>query len=208
MRYEKFEYLWPPRPENAIAADMLSFYEKRRWISQFKCNGTCSVIAVSPDRKLVCKTRHHTDHKLWSPSEQSSAIFRNLPGNGWNVFVAELMHSKVPGLRDINYINDILVADGERLDGTTFSDRQEILRKLFLNGDEEETISHYVLDDNAWLAKNHTAGFSTLFSGIDKPEHEGLVLKNPKSVLLPCIKPTANAGWSVKLRRPTKNYAF
>ena len=208
MRYEKFEYLWPPRPENAIATNMLAFYEKRGWVSSFKMNGTCSVIAVSPERKLICKTRHNDDHKLWSPSAKSSEIFQNLPGDGWYVFVAELMHSKVPGLRDINYINDILVADGERLDGGALAARQEILKKLFLKGGEEETISHYALDDHAWLAKNHSGGFAGLFAGIDKPEHEGLVLKNPKAVLLPCSKQKANAGWSVKIRKATKNYAF
>ena len=208
MRYDHFEYLWPPRPENAIPRNTLAYYERKGWAATFKMNGTCNLIGVSPERKLKCMTRHNAAHKMWAPTTESSAAFQSLPGKGWFVFVAELMHSKVPGLRDLNYIHDILVADGESLEGASWTDRQALLAGLFLKGGEAETISHYVLDDHAWLAKNHTSGFAALFDGIDKPEHEGLVLKNPKSVLLPCSKQTTNAAWSVKCRRPHKNYAF
>ncbi|RYF04688.1 MAG: hypothetical protein EOO77_29310, partial [Oxalobacteraceae bacterium] len=65
MIYEKFSYLYPPRPEKAVPRALLGYYEKRGWVAQAKKNGTCNVIAVSPEGKLHCMSRHNDQHKLW-----------------------------------------------------------------------------------------------------------------------------------------------
>ena len=205
MRYDSYSYLWPPRPVNSIQTIMLPFYERQGHVAQIKMNGTCSVIAVSPDGYLTTMTRHNEPHRAWAPTEGSSKAFRSLPGEGWYVFVAELMHSKVPGIRDINYINDILVHDGEHLTGATYSDRQQMLTALFPA--QSETLSHYVVDAHTWLAKTHTGGFQSLFKGLSRPEHEGLVIKNPKAPLALCFRENGNWNWQVKIRKPTKNYS-
>lgn len=209
MRYDGFQYLWPPRPEKAIPPALLPAMERKGWVAQAKKNGTCSIIAVSPAGEITAMNRHNEDHKLWSPTPASSAIFKNLPGKGWYVFEAELLHSKVSGgPRDTNFIHDILVADGQSLAGTTFLARQAMLRQLFLEGGEAETASHYVLDDHTWLAKNVVGGFKAFFAALDKPEDEGLVLKKPDAPLLPCVRASANSGWQIKCRRPHANYRF
>ena len=210
LKYESFVYLYPPRPETAIQPSMIGFYEKRNWIAQAKLNGTCNVISVSPNRdKLLTMTRHNELHKVWSPTKESSKAFLSIHGNNWWVFVAELMHSKVAddSLRDINYVHDVLVADGVYLLGKTWTERQLILQNLFIKGDEEEKDTHYIINHNTWLAKNHTSGFKNLFKTLINPEIEGLVLKNPNSVLTSCTK-TGNSGWQVKVRKSTKNYGF
>ncbi len=209
MRYDDFSYLWPPRPETAISRSALKSPLYKGWVAQAKKNGTCNVIAVSPEGVLKCMSRHNDEHKLWVPTAKSSAAFQNLPGTGWYVFVAELMHSKVTtGAKDTNYIHDILVADGDQLIGVTFKERQQMLADLFLKGSEAETISHYVLDSNAWLAKNFTGDFEAFFAQNDTDEDEGIVLKNPRSQLAYCFKEGGNAKWQVKSRRPHKNYSF
>lgn len=208
MQYASYTYLWPPRPETAIPRSALSFYEKRGWVAQAKKNGTCNVLAVSPEKKIVAMNRHAQPHKLWSPTAASSAAFADLPGKGWYVFVAELLHSKVEGLRDTNFINDILVADGTYLVGMTFIERQSLLAKLFLKGGEAETESHYVINDNTWLAKNRINDFDAFFASLDKPEDEGIVLKNPNAPLALCLKAASNSTWQVKSRRQHKNYSF
>jgi hypothetical protein len=208
-QYNEFSYLWPPRPENKISKTLLSYYEEQGWIAQIKMNGTCSVIAVAPDRKTIkAMSRHNDDHKLWAPSAHTSAPFKNLPGNGWYVFVAELMHSKVPGMRDINYIHDVLVANGEYLVGKTCAERQALLCILFEVSEKNMSLSHYVIDDHTWLVRNHTEDFSALFESLGKPEYEGLVLKNPEAKLERCSRETSNRGWQVKCRKPQKNYGF
>ena len=206
MRYDAFSYLWPPRPEKAITADLIGFYEKRGWVAQHKLNGTCNVLAVAPDRRIVAMNRHNETHKLWTPTPASSRVFQKLPGKGWYVFTTELMHSKVPGIKDTNFIHDVLVADGAYLVGTAFSARQDMLRALFKPSGECD--SHYVIDENTWLAKTHTSGFRKLYDGMERPEHEGIVMKNPAAALALCSRESANAGWQVKSRRPHKNYGF
>ena len=208
MLYEDGHYLFPPRPEKAISPHFLTYYQTEKWWAQVKLNGTCNVIFVSPDRKVSAMTRHNDQHKNWSVSEHTSEIFKNLPGKGWYVFTAELMHSKIPGIRDINYIHDVLVSDNDLLIGSKFSSRQDLLTVFFAKYIKGETVSHYILDDHTWLAKNYTKDFFKLFKSLDKPEFEGLVLKNPNGELASCEKPTLNSGWQVKSRRTTKIYGF
>lgn len=206
FRYEEFRYLWPPRPEQAIARPMFSFYERSGWICQLKLNGACSVIFVPPNREMFAWGRHNEPHKAWQANDASRSAFRNLPGEGWYVFVAELMHSKVPGIRNINYIFDILVNDGDYLVTTTLAERQAMLTNLFET--HETTLSHHVIDDNTWLVRNYTEGFEELFDSLDRPEYEGLVFKNPKAKLAYCEKEGGNTKWQVKHRKPHKNFTF
>ncbi len=205
-----YEYLWPPRPENKIAPALLGFYENRRWVGQIKKNGTCNVIAVSPapNRELIVMNRHKEDHKLWTPTEGSSAAFKALPGTGWYVFVAELLHSKVMGgPRDTNYVFDVLVADGTYLVGKTFMERQAIMNGLFPT-DMGSTFSHRIIDPHTWVARLFTEDFRGVFDGLTSAEDEGIVLKNPMSTLEPCSRKAANASWQVKCRKPHKNFSF
>jgi hypothetical protein len=209
-------YLWPPRPEKAVPRSMLGFYERRGYVVQTKMNGTQNLLGVAPDRTLKCMSRHNEDHKAWKPTDASAMAFKDLPGTGWYVFVAELMHSKVPGLRDINYIHDILVSDGVSLDGQTFAARQALLWTLFGHEVKEKTSTHYVIDKNTWLARNYSgikgqfdaAHFDDLYLSFNKPEIEGLVMKNPKAALQPCYHPSSNSDWQFKCRRATNKYSF
>jgi hypothetical protein len=212
MLYQSFSYLFPPRPEKPVPRDFFGYYEKKGWIGQAKKNGTCNVIAVSPDKTLICMNRHNADHGQWSPTKASSEAFRSLPGKGWFVFVAELLHSKIAldngGVRDTNFINDILVHDGHYLVGETFADRQARIAELFLRPGQTEQVGHYVVDDNTWVAKNRVGDFKGFFAALDTPEDEGVVLKDPNSVLAICSREKSNVSWSVKSRRQHKNYGF
>jgi len=209
--YNKFEYLYPPRPDKSITPELLGFYNKRGYYATLKANGTNNIIAVGPDRILKCMTRHKEDHKLWVPTENSSKIFQNLPGKGWYVFTAELMHSKVKnGPKDTNYIHDILVNDGKYLLGSTYIERQNMLKDIFIKGNEEQDSKgrFIILNNNTWLAINHTSDFKRLFEQFDNEYDEGLVLKNPNAKLELCSRETSNSNWQVKCRKATKNYGF
>lgn len=208
-----FSYLYPPRPAKAIPRDLIITYENMGWIAQIKKNGTCNVIAVKPGKEFIVKNRHAGNHKAWSPTEHSQRAFHALPGKGWYVFAAELMNNKVKDLRDTNYIFDIMVADGQYLLMSEFSERQELLKKLFLKGTSNEihkleTKSHYCIDPNLWLAKTFRRHFIELFDTLGWPEDEGLVFKNPKASLEICSKETSNTSWQVKCRHGHKNFSF
>jgi hypothetical protein len=214
MRYNEYRYLWPPRPEKAIPPTMLAHYENRGWLAQVKMNGTCNVLAISPERKIVAMSRHKEPHKLWTPNEDSERAFKNLPGNGWYVFIGELLHSKVadPSLKNINYLHDILVADGEMLNGKTYDERLTLLANLFLtqidNREQPLTVSHLEIDANTWMAKSWGTAEWLFKETAAHKEMEGVVLKDPKAKLALCVKADSNSSWQVKCRKPTKAYSF
>lgn len=211
--YTSFKYISPPRAEKAIQTSFLGFYEKQGWVAQVKKNGTNSVIFVPPgDGVPFAQTRHADDpeHKMWAFSPASIKAFDQVKTKGWSVYNAELMHSKGNGIRDTNYVHDVLVYDGEYLEGKSYQYRYDLLKKIFKVGGvtskyipDGGTESHYVVNDNTWVAKNRTTGFKDLFGRLTA-EDEGLVLKNPNGLL----SPRDNSGWTVKCRRPHANFGF
>lgn len=214
MKYDRFTYLWPPRAERAIPTAMLPGYEQGGYFAQIKKNGTCNIMAISPDREIVAMNRHKEAHRAWRPDGSTQKAFQSLQG-GWYVFVAELLHSKVPGIRHINYINDILVADSESLVGVAYAARQERLRQIFPIRTNPERkapfgIGYSVIDEHTWLADNYTPGdnYFELFKSLTDAADEGLVLKKPDAGLVICARPGSNTAWQVKVRRPTKVLHF
>ncbi len=199
MFYEKYNFIKPPRAETKIPPALLSFYEERGYVAQYKKNGTNSIIFVTPEKELIVKTRHKADHKAWHFSEASARVFKALPGKGWYVINAELLHSKTPAVKDTHYIHDIFVNDGEYLVGVPYSKRYMMLLQLFSIGGSDA--SHFVIDKNTWLARNINSKFNDVFDSMNKQEDEGLVLKHPKGLL-------SRTDWLVKCRKSHENYSF
>jgi hypothetical protein len=201
INYENYSFVLPPRAEIKVPVEMLRFYEKRNFLAQVKINGTNNVIFIPPKGEIFAKTRHGEDHKLWSFTPASLKQFEKLRTKNWNVYNAELLHSKIAGVRDINYVHDVLVHDGKYLAGTSYEYRHKLLSSL-LKG-KDRTQSHVIIDDHTWLARNHTGPFKALFESLG-PTDEGLVLKEPGGLL----SSRDNSSWTVKCRRPHKNFGF
>lgn len=205
MKYDQYSYLYPPRPETKIPPAMTNFYDSRGWIAQAKLNGTCTLIFTN-GTDCVFKTRHNEDHKAWTPKSEHISFFNSTVSEGWNVFVAELMHSKGPELKDMLYVFDILVHAGKQLVGTTFAERQDILASLIPGVEHELWYEH---NRNVVRAKNHVGPTLDLYSKITETSYvEGVVMKNPKARLDFCFKEGNNKNWQVKCRKTTKNYGF
>jgi len=207
------QYLYPPRPSEKVSSTMLGFFDKQRtngvakYITQIKKNGTCSVTIISPDKKVQCWTRHKEAHKAWTPSMKTLSPMIDV-SSGWTVFVSELLHSKGTGSTDTQYIFDILVYDNNYMVGSTFGERQNLLMDLFSSNFVDETVSHNVITNKIWLAKNHTSGFKQLFDNITSIEDEGVVIKEWNAKLDFCSRELANSNWQFKSRKATKNYSF
>lgn len=208
MSFNEYKYLWPPRPEKAIPATFLPHYEKRGWVAQYKKNGTCSLVYVKPDKSIIVKTRHNTDHAAWTPSEEFEKQFQFLQGQGWYVFVGEVLHSKTPHIKDTIYVFDILVSDGLYLVGSTFQARIDLLNSILPHNALDITKSHYVVLPKLWLARTIKSNFVEVFNNINEVENEGLVLKDPEATLNLCLREDSNNAWQLKCRRATKNYSF
>lgn len=200
-------FLLPPRPEKAVPVGMLRMYERRGWVAQAKKNGTCSVVTIE-DGRVSSLTRHGTAHKAWGWSKRTRALFRDRFPTGTHVLVCELLHSKVSdGPRHTHYINDIIVHDGQHLVGSKFKQRMKLLKRLLLTDDAVKRPGYWRLEKGLWLARCYDpekTDFRKLYRKLDKPEDEGLVLKNPEARLT--MK--QNGRWQVKCRRRHKNYGF
>ena len=203
MKYDAYRYLWPPRPETKIPPALIGFYEKRGWWGQVKKNGTCTVIFAHGD-EVVFKTRHDDDHKAWVPQPEHAAFFKGR--EQWNVYVAELLHSKTANVKNHLYLFDILVSDGEDLSGTSFADRQAILLSRY-PGNGRAGLGATRVTKQVSRATCYTRDFERVWSEL-AAEDEGIVFKDPASKLAPCVTQTANAMWQVKCRRPHSNYSF
>jgi len=202
MHFHTYSYLYPPRPENKIAKPQLAFFENQGYWAQKKKNGTCTMIFARCN-EIIYKTRHNDDHKLWTPQGDHNAFFAGRVK--WNVYVAELLHSKVSGgPKDELYIFDQIVKDGVQLVGTTFAERVTMLFEEFDGTDEGDQVR---IAPRITLAKCFNEGFAEMFDTL-KPEDEGLVLKNPLAELKPCFKADSNSGWQVKCRIGHRNYSF
>ena len=204
MKYDQYTYLWPTRPTNAALPATLGFWEKRGMIAQIKKNGTNNVVFVT-DKEVIFKTRHNDDHKQWVPKKSTIDFFASLPA--WTVLNTELLHNKTKDIKDSVFIYDVVAYNGEQLVGETFMKRQELLRGLF--DTQDETYSHYMIEDGIWLAKNYDKDFSDLYQKtLLHDEDEGLVLKKPKAKLKQCVSANSNSSWMIKCRKPHKNYSF
>jgi hypothetical protein len=203
MKYDAYRYLWPPRPETKIPPALIGFYGKRGWWGQVKKNGTCTVIFSHGD-DVVFKTRHDDDHKAWAPQPEHAIFFNGR--EQWNVYVAELLHSKTANVKNHLYLFDILVSDGEDLSGTSFADRQAVLLSRY-PGNGGAGLGATRVTEQVSRATCYTRDFERVWSEL-AAEDEGIVFKDPASKLAPCVTQTANAMWQVKCRRPTTNYSF
>lgn len=206
--YKEFKYLYPPRPEFALTYDRIPYYESDGWVGQYKKNGTCTIIAMSPEGEFHAMNRHAENHKAWNLTDHIKEFLkRTLPKNGWTVLVAEILHSKTPTIKDTIYIHDIIVAGSKQLVGTTFGERQKILNKMLPGGVEH--YSHFELDTKVWRAKILTKNIVDAFHSIkDTSIDEGIVLKKLNGKLKDCYKSDANKAWQAKVRYATKNYQF
>lgn len=210
MLYDKWKYLYPPRPDYAIASAMLAYYEKQGWLAQYKKNGTNTIIGISPDKTFHAMNRHAAEHKAWQLTEHiKTELVRLFPEKKWFVLCAEIMHSKTPTIKDTIYIHDMLVWHSEFLLDSLFIERQKLLDERLITNVESH--SHYVCDSDGkiWYAKRFDSGFKELFMAIRNATiDEGLVLKDPNGKLRSCRTQSENSGWQVKCRHEHKNYQF
>lgn len=199
-------FQWPPRPTKAVMPDFLKIIERQGWICQVKKNGTCTVLDYDPaTQKVQAWTRHGEAHKNWSPDLTTPCLrkLKELKGGRYQL-VGELLHSKVPGIKDTLYLFDILIADGKSLVGTDYQTRFALLHSLWPK--LHETPHYDAVDTRLWIATAYTSGFRVLFDSLVYPEDEGVVLKNPKAPLDPCVRELSNTKWNLKCRKPTANF--
>jgi len=209
--YNRFRYIYPPRPESTIPPNGLEYFNSDNYIAQPKLNGS-SMELYTDGKHIITMNRHKQvmSHKL--DVQELKNLHR---GNGWMVLCGEYMNKKQRDEKN-EYWNikfviwDILVFEGEHLLKSTFLDRENLLKKLY-----KTKFSKLYLDDiseNCFRVKSfydHKWKLKDIYDSVSKIEmYEGLVLKKKDGKLENGIRPNNNSMTQIKCRKPTKNYAF
>jgi hypothetical protein len=202
MEYNEFTYVYPPRPSQQVPKSLLGFYEKHGYLAQVKKNGTCTVI-FARGLDVTFMTRHNDYHKQWTAQDLHKCPFQS-SSLKYNVFAAELIHSKTKLTKNQLYIFDTIVLNGVQLVGTTFAERQAMLHSMLGGKDEghQTRVNEFVS-----VANSFNRRFTDVWNSLSE-EDEGIVLKKATGKLEPCFNQSANTGWQCKSRKSTKNYSF
>jgi len=218
MRYEKYSYLFPPRPEQTTHNEELNKYDNGEFIAQPKYNGTCCNVFINEEKVIVMNR-----HKGNITSNYNDINFRDLySGKGWMVLCGEFLNKNKKG-EDGKAFNlkfviwDILVYNGDYLIGSTLIERLELLETLYpcvgmMVGEKKiECFSHLCCTkaNNVYKAPTYINNFSGLYAEIVNTDlYEGVVLKRKDAKLSLGLNERNNNSWQIKCRKPTKNYDF
>lgn len=211
MLYNKFSYIYPPRPKSAAPICDICKYDNNSMISQVKVNGSNSEIYTN-GKEFYVYNRH--GEKLTNFNLNKEEILDNLynlPNNKWLCINSEYLNKNKNDENGNSFnhkliIFDILVYDSDYLLNSTFEDRIKLLDDLYGKKDSEKEYL-YSISENIYRVKTYENGFMNLYNKYSKIDIiEGLILKRKKGRLEigkePCNKQ------QIKFRKPTKNYQF
>lgn len=208
MEYNKYKYIYPPRPETKVSPDSVSNFESL-YFAQPKLNGSCMFLTTN-GTEIHVKNRHKEDFKNFKLDiEELKKLHR---GNGWMVLCGEYMnksqrdeHNQVWNQKFV--IFDILVYEGKHLLGTTFEERIKLLDRLY--GKIEAKMFMYQVSENVFRVMTGLHSFREIYNEITMYEmYEGLVLKMKNGKLENGVREKNNTKTQIKVRKETKNYTF
>lgn len=209
--YNKFRYIFPPRPKNAIPVDELNFWDNNTLLSQPKLNGSNSLIFTNGEKVIVMNRHNQTLTNVRVTTDEIKSIYK---GNGeWMVLNAEYMNKSQNDEtgKPFNHkfvIFDLLVLEGNYLVGTTFEQRVAVLNDLYGQVDcEKEHL--YGISENIYRVKSYNGGFLDLYNDLIKIDmYEGLVMKRKNAKLELGTSENNNTKSQLKIRKVTKNYKY
>ena len=212
MRYDKWRFIFPPRPRNAISPDDLNFWDNGTLICQCKLNGSNATI-YTDGKKVVVMNRH--GQRLTNVRVDESEILNLYRGTGgWLILNGEYLNkSKMDETgQPFNHkfvIFDILCYDGDYLVGKTFQERINLLDTLY---GQIECEKEYLfgVSENVYRVKSYRNGFKDFFDKYTTNNSlvEGLVMKRRNARLEVGASELNNTKSQIKCRVACKNYKY
>lgn len=207
--FNKYRYIYPPRPESKIRSTEVVKYDNGNFIGQPKLNGSnCTVYTNGIDVYIM--NRHKG---ILSNVILNKKVFTDLhKGNGWMAINGEYMNKSKKNGQDLIFnhkfiIFDILVYDGKQTIGKTFGERVDLLNKLYDSVSYDKFIRK--INDDIYIVETFFNGFESIYNDlINVDMYEGLVIKKTKAKLKNGISEKNNTESQIKVRKPTKNYDF
>jgi ATP-dependent DNA ligase len=211
MKYTKFQYIYPPRPKNAIPSDRIGSWDNGTMIAQPKLNGSNCLI-FTDGKDVIVYNRHNqrlTNYNL-SENEVLSSLYR---GEGWMVINGEYLNKAKNDETGGQFnhklvIFDIIVLNGDYLVGTSFEERVKMLDNMY--GTNECSKPYlFGISDNIYRVKSFTGDFVNLFDELTKIDMvEGMVMKRANAKLELGTSENNNTKSQIKARKACKNFKF
>lgn len=210
--YNKFSYLYPPRPKNSINPSELNSWDNNSLIGQLKLNGSNCVIFTNGITAMIMN-RH--SQRLTNFTIKLDEVLNLHRGdkNTWMVINGEYLNKSKSDENSVPFnhkliIFDILVYNSDYLVGKTFEDRIKLLDEIYDVKDSEKSYL-YGISDNVYRVKSFDSNFLNLFNEFSKIDMvEGLVLKRKNAKLEVGNTSTNNIKSQLKCRKATKLYKY
>jgi ATP-dependent DNA ligase len=218
MKYDKFSYIYPPRPEVKVPPHHLDKFDNGQYVAQPKYNGSCCLVFTNGIETHVYN-RHREELKRYSNEIQFSKLALS---DKWYVYAGEYLNKSKVGEygnneNDKYIIWDVLVWNGEHLAGTSLLTRLTLLENEFpcnraiISNNGLEMYKHLCCTEfkGIYKAPSYMNDFQALYNNIVRTDlYEGLLLKKLDSKLQFGFQQQNNTDWQVKCRKTTKIYHF
>lgn len=221
LPYNKYHYIFPPRPEHKAELHNIGIYDDGTYIAQPKYNGSCCMVFMDPAVSFLrIMNRHREDITLVHRDKiDFMGAYR---GTGFMVLAGELLNKNKLG-EDGEPFNqkfitwDIIVYNGAYLVGNTVEYRLNLLEELYpctrmrVNENGREFFNHICGTGitGIYRAPSYTGNFQELYNELVKVDlYEGLVLKRRNAKLALGYSERNNSDYQIKFRKETKNYKF
>jgi ATP-dependent DNA ligase len=207
IRYESFQYIFPPRPKNPIQSKDLKIWDNDMMVAQPKLNGSNCTVYMDGQNVYVYNRHGQRMSNFDLDKQELQSLYR---GKGWMVLNGEYMNkSKKDQFGEIFNnkfcLFDILVFENNYLVGKTFQERINMLNDFY--GEPNEVL--HCITPNVFRIKSFYTEFEKLYNSLVSTDMmEGLVLKRKNAKLEVGSTENNNIKSQIKVRKPTKNYKY
>ena len=207
IRYESFQYIFPPRPKNPIQSKDLKIWDNDMMVAQPKLNGSNCTVYMDGQNVYVYNRHGQKMSNFDLDKQELQSLYR---GKGWMVLNGEYMNkSKKDQFGEIFNnkfcLFDILVFENNYLVGKTFQERINMLNDFY--GESNEVL--HCITPNVFRIKSFYTEFEKLYNSLVSTDMmEGLVLKRKSAKLEVGSTENNNIKSQIKVRKPTKNYKY
>lgn len=207
--YNKYRYIYPPRPEINLPSSELVKYDNGLWVGQPKLNGSNITIFTNGTELYICNRHNGPLSNVKMTDQEFLSLHR---GKSWFVLNGEYMNkakinSKNEAFNHKLVIFDVLVYNGVQTIGMSFDERIKLLNNLFKSSEYDGYINK--ISNNVYIVKSFYENFDTIYQKIVQIDmYEGWVLKKRTSKLKNGLSEKNNTDSQMKFRKPTKNYSY
>lgn len=228
MQVKPEQYIYPPRPDQAIPRDATDFLGEMGWLAQLKYNDSRCLVKFLPDQTIELWNRHGERFRNYTCPpwlhDQLQILRQELGlGQGYHLLDGGLLDQKHRAIKDTIVIWDILVRDSQHLIGTTYQERYQSLAqnadipwhfdhtKFGLTWDKQ--LSNVLIPEQ-WPHQTWPDLWDMIheinkpYENICGPLLEGLVFKDPNGELGMGFTEKNNSQWVMRSRVATGRHAF